>query len=150
MILLLLTAIAQPQAETPREFIERLYADYAKPDYSPFKNPELVFAPRLQAAIEEDSRLFQNEVGYLDGDPICQCQDAEGLNATITSVSAEGPDKATVSVSIGLLGYERRPATFSLVRTKDGWRISDVSSADEPSFLGGIEDSNRIAREGNR
>jgi hypothetical protein len=139
-------AAAQPQAETPRSFMERLYAAYRDTDFSPFEHPERVFAPRLLAAINEDSRLNQGEVGYLDGDPICQCQDATGLQTTITRVRLQGRDKATVNVSIGLTGYKPRPATFSLIRTRAGWRIADVSSPDEPSMLRGIEQSNREAR----
>ena len=149
MIAILLAAAAtaaQPQAETPRAFMERLYAGYRDSDFSPFEHPERVFAPRLLAAINEDSRLNQGEVGYLDGDPICQCQDASGLRTTITQVRLLGRDKATVRVSIGLTGYPPRPATFSLVRTPAGWRIADVWSPDEPSMLKGIEEANRKAQ----
>ena len=150
MILLLLAAAVEPQSATPRAFVERLYAGYRDPAFSPFNHPERIFAPRLQAAINEDSRLSQGEVGYLDGDPICQCQDAAGLHAIITGVKTKGRDKATVNVSISLQGYEVRPATFTLLRTKAGWRIADIASAEEPSFLRGIEDSNRHARAAKR
>ena len=143
-------AAAQPQAESPKAFMERLYAAYRDTDFSPFEHPSKVFAPRLLAAINEDSRLNQGEVGYLDGDPICQCQDATGLKTTITRVRLQGRDSARVSVAIGLLGYPPRPATFSLVRTRAGWRIADVWSPDEPSMLKGIEESNRKARAGKR
>ena len=146
MIPLLLPAVAAAQPETPRAFVERLYAGYSKADYSPFKHPERIFAPRLLAAINEDSRLAKGEVGYLDGDPICQCQDAAGLHATITSVKPQGRDRAAINVSIRLEDYVVRPATFLLVRTKAGWRIADIASAEEPSFLRGIEGSNRKAR----
>lgn len=152
MILLLLAAAApaQPQAESPKAFMERIYANYRNTDYSPFKQPSQVFAARLLAAINEDSRLNQGEVGYLGGDPICQCQDATGLKTTVTRVRLQSGGKATVSVSIGLEGYKPRPATFSLVRTKAGWRIADVSSPDEPSMLRGIEESNRKTRAAKR
>lgn len=144
--ILLAAAAAQPQAESPKAFMERIYASYRNSDYSPFTRPERVFAPRLLAAINEDSRLNQGEVGYLGGDPICQCQDATGLKTTIKRVKLQSGGKATVSVSIGLEGYKPRPATFSLVRTKAGWRIADVSAPDEPSMLKGIEAANRQAR----
>lgn len=150
MILLLLAAIAQPEAQTPREFVESLYAAYADSDFSPFKEPNRIFTSRLVAALDEDLKLADGEVGYLDGDPICQCQDAEGLRATVVSVSQAGSDAAVVSVSIGLFGYEPRPATLSLVRTAAGWRIDDVSSPDEPSLLRAIEQSNKEAREAKR
>ena len=144
MILLVLAALAQqPATETPRAFMERLYAQYRNSAYSPFKHPSQVFAPRLLSAINEDSRLAKGEVGYLEGDPVCQCQDAGGLKAAVTRMKLQGADKATVSVAIGLTGYEPRPAEFSLVRTRAGWRIADVSSADEKSLLAGLEQSNR-------
>lgn len=143
--LALALAIASP-AETPTLFISRVYASYRERDFSPFKQPEQYFAPRLLAAINEDSRLNQGEVGYLDGDPICQCQDAAGLSARVTGTTAGGRNRASVSVSISLQGYEPRRATYSLIRTKAGWRISDISSAGEPSLLRGLERSNRKPR----
>ncbi|HEX6741919.1 MAG TPA: DUF3828 domain-containing protein [Sphingomicrobium sp.] len=135
-------AAAAPAGETPRGFMERLYAYYSAHGYSPFKHPERVFAPRLLAAIKEDERLAKGEVGYLDGDPVCQCQDADGLKARVTAVRMQGAGKASVAVSIGLTGYKARPAQFSLIRTNAGWRIADVSSPDEKSLLAGLEASN--------
>jgi uncharacterized protein DUF3828 len=145
-ILLALAAAAAPPADTPRGFMERLYANYRHSDYSPFTRPDRVFAPRLLAAINEDSKLAKGEVGYLDGDPVCQCQDSAGMHPSIVGVTGQGHGKATVRVSIGWDGEKPRPARFSLVRTPGGWRIADVSSADEPSLLGALEKSNRELR----
>ena len=144
--ILLAAAAAQPQAETPKAFMERIYASYRDTDYSPFKKPERVFAPRLLAAINEDSRLAKGEVGYLDGDPVCQCQDSGGLKAAITRVKLQGRDRASVGVSIGMTGYKPRPAQFSLLRTRAGWRIADVSSPAEKSLLAALEKANREER----
>ena len=147
MILFLLAAAASQPAETPQRFMERLYANYSKPDYSPFTHPGRVFAPRLLAAINEDSKLANGEVGYLDGDPVCQCQDTGGMHPSITGVTRQGPGKAIVRVSLRWEGEKPRPPTrFSLVRTKSGWRIADVSSADEPSLVEALEAANRKAR----
>ena len=134
-------------AETPRAYMERLYASYRDSSFNPLTKPDLYFAPGLVAAIKDDARLANGEVGYLDGDPICQCQDPDGLQATVTAVRQDQSDKAEVQVSIGLTGYDLRTATFSLIRTRAGWRISDVSSQDEASLLHGIEESNRKQRE---
>jgi hypothetical protein len=126
--------------------MERLYADYAKRDYSPFTHAERVFAPRLLAAINEDSKLAHGEVGYVDGDPVCQCQDPDGLHAKVTRVTLQGPAKATADVILDFTDSTARRVKFSLVHTPGGWRIADVSSSDEPSFLRGIEKSNREQR----
>jgi hypothetical protein len=146
MMLLALLAAAAQTAESPKVFMERLYAAYRQSNYSPFTHPDRVFAPRLLAAINEDSKLAHGEVGYLDGDPVCQCQDTAGMHPSIASVSQQAPDKATVKVSIAWEHDKAQPATFSLLRTRAGWRIADVSSADEPSLLKSLEAANRKAR----
>jgi hypothetical protein len=134
-------------AETPKAFMERLYGYYRNESYSPFTHPGRIFAPRLLSAIDEDSKLAKGEVGYLDGDPVCQCQDSGGMHASVTGVTQQGPDKATVKVALRWDNDAPRPATtFSLVRTKAGWRIADVSSPDEPSLLKALRDSNAKAR----
>lgn len=146
MILLALHVAAAPAAETPKAYMERLYASYRNKNFNPFDHPERYFAPKLLAAIKEDARLASGEVGYVDGDPICQCQDPAGLHASVMSVTQKGRENATVRVSIAFTGDKPRPTTYTLVKTPAGWRIADVSSADEPSFLGGIEKSNREMR----
>ena len=147
MILLYLAAAAgQPQAQTPRAFLERTYASYANPNFNPFDHLGRYFAPRLIAAINEDARLAHGEVGYVDGDPICQCQDPDGVHAKVTRVTLQGPSSASAEVIVDFTDSTARRVRFSLVRTAAGWRIADVASGDEPSFLRAVEDSNRKAR----
>ena len=134
-------------AETPKGYMERLYAAYHDPSFNPLDHPGRYFAPKLAAAIEQDARRAKGEVGYLDGDPICQCQDPGGLDARVTGVAKTGRGRAEVRVTIGLAGYDGRPARFSLVQTRNGWRIADVSSPDEPSLLNALEQANRQQRE---
>lgn len=145
MLLAALAAAAQP-AESPRAYVERLYAHYRQADYSPFKQPSRIFTPRLLAAINEDSRLAHGEVGNLDGDPICQCQDAGGLHASIKSVALNGTDRATVSVQLDFPDSTPTRVRLSLVRTGGGWRIADIWAADQPSLLKVLETANRRAR----
>jgi hypothetical protein len=145
LILLAAAAAAQPPA-TPRAFLERTYASYRNPDFNPLSHPDLYFAPRLIAAIREDSRLARGEVGYVDGDPICQCQDTDGVHAKVVRVTSQGPSKASAEVIVDFADSTARRVRFSLARTAAGWRIADVSSGDEPSFLRAILASNRQAR----
>jgi len=145
ILLALLTAAAQPR-ESPRAFMERLYANYHDTAFSPFVHPRNIFAPRLLRAINEDSRLAHGEVGYLDGDPVCQCQDSSGMRPSITRVMQQGMDRAKVNVTIRWEHDKPRLAEFRLVDTRRGWRIADVGSADEPSLISALEASNRKAR----
>lgn len=133
-------------ANTPKAFMQRLYAGYRDPNFDPLTHPQRIFARRLIFAVSEDARLARGEVGYVDADPVCQCQDPTGMHATVVSVKLHGANRATANVSLRFGKSRARPVKFSLVRTKAGWRISDVSSSDEPSFVRAIEDSNRSAR----
>jgi hypothetical protein len=146
IIALLALAAAVPAAETPRQFMSRAFAGYRSASFNPLDKPERWFAPRLIAAIREDAKLAKGEVGYLDGDPICQCQDPDGMKASVVEARLRGHDEATVKVSIGWPHDKPRPATFSLVRTPAGWRIADVSSSDEPSLLKALAKSNAEAK----
>lgn len=145
MSLALLAALLAPAppAETPRAFVERLYAGYRYPDYSPLARPRRVFAAPLVAAIREDRKLSQDEVGYMDADPLCQCQDAAGLRAAIGDARLSGRKGATVQVGVTFGGSDRRDLRLELVRAAAGWRISDIATADEPSLLAGLRRFNR-------
>jgi len=145
MILLALALAAAPAAETPKAFLEGVYANYLSRNFSPFTHADRYFAPRLKAAIDQDARLAKGEVGYLDGDPICQCQDHDGLRSKILRVKLSAPGKATAEV---LLDYPDSTAIhvrLILVRTKAGWRIADVGASDQPSLVNALEASNRKA-----
>jgi hypothetical protein len=146
ILLFLAAAAAQPPAASPRAFLERTYASYRNPRFNPFDHLDRYFAPRLFAAIREDSRLARGEVGYVDGDPICQCQDPAGVHAKVTRVTRQGPARARAEVIVDFTDSTARRVRFSLVRGAAGWRIADVASGDEPSFLRAIEASNRKAR----
>ena len=132
-----------PAVEPPRAFVDRLYAGYRDPDYDPLARPEAIFAPALAAEIQEDRRLSRDEVGYMDGDPFCQCQDAAGLRASIADPRPSGRSSAVVRVRLSLAGAERRELVLRLVRTARGWRVSDIATADEPSLLAALRRFNR-------
>jgi hypothetical protein len=146
MMLLALLLAASSAAETPKAWMERVYAEYRQAGFSPFKHPEHYFAPPLLAAIEEDSRLAHAEVGYLDGDPICQCQDAAGIRPRVLGVTKQGASRASVRVLIDWQDSTARKARFDLVRVRGGWRIADVASGDERSLLQALRKANREAR----
>ncbi|MGZ8328758.1 MAG: hypothetical protein ACXWUV_14760 [Allosphingosinicella sp.] len=132
-----------PPADAPRAFVERLYAGYRDPDYNPLARPRRIFAPPLVAAIREDRRLSGDEVGYMDADPLYQCQDSTGLRPTIREVSRPTRTDATAHVLIDFGDSDRRDLRLRLVRTASGWRIADISTADESSLLAGLRRFNR-------
>jgi hypothetical protein len=152
MLLALVLAAGTPaetRAESPGAWMEHVYAQYRRsPDFSPFTHPDHYFAPTLLAAINEDSRLAHGEVGTLDGDPICQCQDSGGMRPRVLKVTRPSAGKASVMVLIDWQDSTARKARFSLVRVRGGWRIADVRSGDERSLLQALLRANREVKKG--
>jgi hypothetical protein len=147
MILLWLAALAAgPQAPnppaTPRGFIAQVYAGYRHPNYNPLDRLDQTFAPELAAAIREDARLAHGEVGYLDGDPLCDCQDYLKVTATIRSLTQPSPRQASARVKVAIGVDQPHDLRLELRRTPAGWRIADVVSS-EGSLLAGLRRSNR-------
>ncbi|WP_256738105.1 DUF3828 domain-containing protein, partial [Cronobacter sakazakii] len=76
------STLAQGDAQTPTQFLKSLYQSYAKgnePVDFASKGEQQILSDRLLSLVEEDTRLSGGEVGFLDYDPICYCQDWDDL-----------------------------------------------------------------------
>ncbi len=133
-----LSAHAQ-SADEARRFVTGLYAAYghAEPDYLG-RQARQVFSPRLLALIRRDERLAKGEVGALDGDPICDCQDAGGLKLTWVGVDHFRPGHAAVRVEL-VFPDGRRVITLDLAAIHGAWRVDDVHSQITPSLVRYLE-----------
>ena len=120
-----------------RAFTLGLYDAYRKgePDYQG-RDAAGAFAPPLLALIRRDQATTPSgDVGILDGDPICDCQDAQGLKLTHLAISGAGPGRAHARVTLRFPG-ETRSMGLDLVAEGARWRVADVHTQDTPSLLG--------------
>ena len=62
-----------------QEFVARLYRSYEKGDPNPFRTQESVYSPELARQMRLNQKLHGDEVGLIDCDPVCQCQDMADL-----------------------------------------------------------------------
>jgi hypothetical protein len=141
VLLLLATCAAQAAPPSAEAFLRGLYAHYAKGAVQlvaardPWQHPALAFTPATAAVIERDRRML-TEVGVLDGDPICGCQDWSGLvvDKIVLHAAAKGGTDAVVTFHDG---KERREVSYHLVLVKGRWAIADMSlfGADSPKWL---------------
>ena len=121
---------------TAEQFLRGLYAKYTpngKP--TPFVYPDAkgIVDPAMLALLEHDQDKSKGEVGAMDSDPVCRCQDWTSLKVASLHVTMQGSSAATADVSISDSG-EVQKINFSLVWMKDGWRIHDIGTKDEPSL----------------
>jgi hypothetical protein len=133
-------------AESPRSFVERLYASYKDEDFSPFDHPERIFAPPFVAALKEDARLSREEIGFIEADPLCQCQDPVSMRAQIAAVRRPSSASAEARLRLRFGASAPRDIRLKLIRTRAGWRVADIAADDEPSFLADLRAFNRRRR----
>jgi len=124
-------ALAAPAAQdqaSVRAFLTGIYRHYGseKQKGASLDDPKRWFEPGLAVAMRRDARdaARRGEVGALDGDTFCDCQDFEGFTAKIGPITvAKGRARAVVRFRNG------RPMTlvYDLVSTSAGWRIRDIT-----------------------
>jgi Protein of unknown function (DUF3828) len=94
-----------------------------------------IYTSGLIALMRKDRNSTpRGDVGNLDFDPICNCQDSEGMQlVTLVVISATSTHASVVAT---LKFSEPQPVTvqYFLLRTATGWRIDDIKTSDIPSL----------------
>ena len=140
---------AAPDALSARAFVEKLYSHYpSNPNRKAFdptgKNASQVFHPGMIAAFREDAKLANGEVGFVEADPLCQCQDDSGLRPKVVSVTMKGPNAADAAVNLASPG-EARTLVLHLVPVNGEWRIYDLSIGETQSYRADLLKANKEA-----
>jgi len=120
-----------------KRFVEGLYAAYAKepgPDWTGTGAAQ-VFSPALLDLIRKDeARTPPGDVGTLDGDPFCNCQDYKITRVAVTA--AAGPAGKAVATARFTNFDMPQAVTLDLVWTPKGWRVDDIHAEGAPSLVG--------------
>jgi hypothetical protein len=144
VILAYLAVLAGTQTPAgPQAFIRRIYAGYARNNYDSLRRVDLIFSPQLAAAIRRHEHLAKGEVGYLDGDPLCGCQDHGKLTARIRALNLPSRTSAIASMHVDFGTGETSDFRLKLVLGRNGWRVADIVSSDGASLLAQLDRSNR-------
>jgi hypothetical protein len=128
---------AEPTAASAELFLRGLYAKYVpngKPTPFIYPDARTIADSGMMALLKQDQDKSKGEVGAMDGDPICQCQDWEVLKVTSLHVTMQGANAASADVAISDSG-EVQKIHYALVWVKGGWRIHDIGTKDEPSLV---------------
>jgi hypothetical protein len=139
-IVLATTSSAVPacgqDADAPRHFLESVYGLYENHGSGiDFTGPKArgVLDPSLIALIHADQKaLGPDEVGVLDGDPICSCQDWDGIWNLKIAIQPLRDGRAKAAVWFALFapqaGTDRdlRSLEMTLVSVGGQWRIWDI------------------------
>jgi hypothetical protein len=124
-------------AQDARRFIARLYERYSDPRTQYLgRDAPAAFSPQLLRLIRRDqARTPKGEVGILDWDPICACQDPDGLRVLRVDLQPGSPVALTATVKLGFVGGEKATVRLDLARRSGVWRIADIHTQETPSLV---------------
>ena len=136
-----LPALAAP-AETPEGFVRRVYARYRANGPGVLTTRPAgtaLYTAALLDAFAKDEDAAHGEVGSIDGDPICGCQDYD-LRVKQLRVDPGEADTMVARVDVANLG-SRKTIVLTLAQTPAGWRIADVGDKDVKSIVALLKDA---------
>jgi hypothetical protein len=140
-ILFCVSARAQ-DAASAKAFLVNIYSHYKKDGKGvDFDGPRsaLYFHSSLLALENADVKANgPDSAPAMDADPICGCQDWEGIWNLAIDVRIESPQRALANVifylapSKGPIAVEPMKLKFTLVPEHGGWRIWDILDESDP------------------
>jgi hypothetical protein len=142
LLLAVTPAWAAPSAASAEQFLRGLYANYkphGKPVSFVYPDAKGLVDPAMLALLKHDKVKSKGEVGAMDSDPVCNCQDWGTLKVTSLKVTMSGDSAASADVTFKNLD-DVENMRFSLVYLDGGWRIHDISTKDTPSLAAYLRD----------
>jgi hypothetical protein len=142
-------AASGPDAADVKTFLEGLYAKYvngptpADNSFDPMgKDAKRVFDQSMVALLAKDAKVNgPDEVGFIDGDWLCSCQDYDKIISTVTVQSATATTAKAI-VDFKVFGDAHRNA-FDLVKENGAWRVHDMQDVSikppQPTLRAGLE-----------
>ena len=76
----------------------------------------------------------KGDVGKLDFDPVCSCQDSSGLKLKDLHITMDGTGKALATTMLFFPEPTTIEVRLSLIWTPQGWRIDDIWTKDVPGL----------------
>jgi hypothetical protein len=145
-ILLLLGCLAAGTAQAQdikaaESFLKGIYANYkAKGAGVDLTGPkaETVVTPDFANLLRLDQQAVNGEVGVIEADPICSCQDFD-IRAVTLSIQPDGSGRAKATAGFKNLGHSTQ-ISFDLATIGGQWRIDDIHDKDIPSLRKALQD----------
>ncbi|EJJ6389138.1 YbjP/YqhG family protein [Escherichia albertii] len=134
-ILLIFPALAQSPSLTAEQTVRQIYQDYTGGTSVPYfgdGGEKAITSVRMQKALTlNDNLTLPGNIGWLDYDPVCDCQDYGDLVLENVAIPQTDADHATAIVRFRLYkeDKEKTTQTLKMVAENGRWVIDDVVSS---------------------
>jgi hypothetical protein len=132
-------ALRAQDADSAKHFLESAYRRYNNHGFGlDFTGPvgKQYFHSSLIALIRADEKAAGPDMaGALDGDPLCGCQDWDGIYDLQIAIKSPKPARAQADVSFSLFKSDpqsRRILVIDLIAVGTTWRIYDITDRSDP------------------
>ncbi|WP_437890899.1 DUF3828 domain-containing protein [Phytobacter sp. V91] len=147
-LIMLIVCSFSALGQSPQHSVEQLYQHYASNAPGVVfdaTGDEQVISSRLMQVVAEDQKLTaEGDVGYLNYDPVCNCQDYDNL--VLERVDIVPHDDQHVDAIVRFRPFSDGPETvtqtLSLVDENGRWLIDDIVN-ETSSLYEGIKAYNR-------
>ena len=143
----------KPAIEDPSAFLARIYDTFSHDDLSSAfigeHGPKRIASKAFIAVLDEDQALtLPGDMGYLDANPICQCQDYENLVVTKIAILSNDNQQSQATVTFRAFSDDSSTITtgFNLVAENGQWFIDDIFDASQASIRDAIDANNKAQR----
>ncbi|POP43576.1 hypothetical protein CHU32_14470 [Superficieibacter electus] len=133
-IILSCPVLAKTPPLSAEQTVRQIYQDYEQNDTSIyFGDIRSPASSRIKNELALNDLLMPpGEIGWLNFDPICNCQDYDNFTLENITTSQHDADRASVTVRFRLFGQEPESTTqtLKLVTENGRWQIDDIVSQD--------------------
>jgi hypothetical protein len=130
--------VAAQDAASARTFLQSVYALYAKNGKGAALTSRY-YDSTLLRLVATDNKLNAGDIGVLEGDPVCGCQDWAGIwDLKIEIQMMQDPNLALADVTFALSAPngrkkdDLRKLQFTLAPERGQWRIYDIVDDSDP------------------
>ena len=146
IILLFLAALAsftvhaQPPSQTVEQTVRHIYQNYKSDATAPYfgeTGERAITSARIQQAlILNDNLTLPGNIGWLDYDPVCDCQDFGNLVLESVAITQTDADHADAAVRFRIFqdDKEKTSQTLKMVAENGRWVIDDIVSNHAASY----------------
>ena len=124
--------ISAEDNNTAFQFVENIYSKYENnEDVSVLKGSETngIFSPDLLKLIKLDETEAKGEAGYLDWDPLCDCQDiGDPGDFKINNINISDKAGKTIADVSFKISETNIKVSLYLVKIKGEWYIDEIKS----------------------
>lgn len=132
-----LLGLAACSATTPKQQAQALVDTYlsAQSADSSINRTDIVYSKALRTLIKKDqTSAGAGEVGRLDFEPLCNCQDTGAIQG-VTIADADGKPSQWLTLQIAWQDHSpTTPILLHFIQEDGQWRVDEVISSDIPSL----------------